>query len=129
LEKKQLVRKGLLQCAKNYYQRRVVLIETVFWKCRQKCAHTVSDKKTLLTEVNVSAKHNLMSVGGCADTPVHVDEVVNADGKRPCLGNGQTVLMRTPTQAEFVECWTEAIIRNGLPPTLVDALDSDGGFF
>ncbi len=38
---------------------------------------------------------------------------LHADGKRPCLGNGQTVLMRTPTQAEFVECWIEAIIRNG----------------
>ncbi len=61
-----------------------------------------------------------MSVGGCADTPVHVDVVENADEKRPCLGNGQTVLMRTPTQPEFVECWSEAIIRNGLPPALVD---------
>ena len=30
------------------------------------------------------------------------------------------MLMRTPTQAEFVECWSEAIIRNGLPPALVD---------
>ncbi len=39
LEKKQLVRKGLLQLAKNHYQRRVVLIETVFWKCRQKSTH------------------------------------------------------------------------------------------
>jgi hypothetical protein len=55
-----------------------------------------------------------MSVGGCTDTPVHVDAAGNVDGKRPCLGNGQTVLIRTPTQAEFVECWSEAIIRNGL---------------
>ena len=38
LEKQQSVRKGLLQRAKNHYQRRVVLIETVFWKCRQKSA-------------------------------------------------------------------------------------------
>ena len=60
------------------------------------------------------------SVGGCADTPVHVDAAGNADGKRPCLGNGQTVLMRTPTQAEFVECWSEAIIRTGIPPVVVD---------
>ena len=44
----------------------------------------------------------------------------NTDGKHPCLGNGKTVMMRTPTQAEFVECWIEAIIRNGLPPGLVD---------
>ena len=77
-------------------------------------------QKTLLAEANASAKRNLISVGGCADTPVHVDAAGNADGKRPCLGNGQTVLMRTPTQAEFVECWSEAIIRNGLPPALVD---------
>jgi hypothetical protein len=30
------------------------------------------------------------------------------------------LLMRTPTQVEFVECWSEVIIRNGLPPALVD---------
>ena len=64
-------------------------------------AHMASDKKTLLAEANASAKRNLMSVGGSADTPVHVDAAGNADGKRPCLGNGQTVLMKTPTQAEF----------------------------
>ena len=74
-----------------------------------------SDRQTLLAEENASAKRNLMSVGGCVDTPVDVDTAGNTDGKRPCLGNGQTVLMRTPTQAEFVECWNEAIIRNGLP--------------
>ena len=34
--------------------------------------------------------------------------------------NGKTVLMRTPTQAEFVECWSEVTIRNGLPPVLGD---------
>ena len=79
-----------------------------------------SDKNTLLQEAAASAKRNLISVGGCTDTPVYVDVAGNADGKRPCLGNGQTVLMRTPTQAEFVECWSEAIIRNGLPPALVD---------
>ncbi len=44
----------------------------------------------------------------------------NDDGKYPCLVNGQTVLMRTPTQGEFVECWNEVIIRNGLPQSLVD---------
>ena len=67
-----------------------------------------------------SAKRNLMSVGGCADTPVDLVAGGNADGKRPCLGNGQTVLTRPPTQAEFVECWSEAIIRCGLSPALVD---------
>ena len=30
------------------------------------------------------------------------------------------LLMRTPTQDEFVECWSETIIRNGLPEVLVD---------
>jgi hypothetical protein len=49
-----------------------------------------SDKKTLLPEANASVKRNLISVGGCADTPVDVDATGNADGKRPCLGNGQT---------------------------------------
>ena len=68
-----------------------------------------SDKKTLLAEANVSAKRNLISVGGCADTPVHVDATGNADGKHPCLGNGQTALMRTPTKAEFVECWSNFV--------------------
>jgi hypothetical protein len=53
-------------------------------------ARMASDKKTLLTEANASAKRNLISVGGCADTSVHVDAAGNADGKRPCLGNGQT---------------------------------------
>ena len=49
----------------------------------------VNDKKTLLAE-DASAKRNLISVGGCADTPVHVDAAGHADGKRPCLDNGQT---------------------------------------
>ena len=79
-----------------------------------------SDQNTLLAAAAASSKRNLMSVGGCADTPVDLVAGGNADGKRPCLGNGQIVLMRTPTQAEFVECWSEAIIRNGLPPALVD---------
>jgi hypothetical protein len=33
---KQLARKGLSHRAKNHYQHRVVLIENVSWKCRQK---------------------------------------------------------------------------------------------
>jgi hypothetical protein len=74
-------------------------------------AHMTSDRQTLLAEANASAKRNLMSVGGCPDTHVDVDTTGNADGKRPCLGNGLTVLMRTPTQTEFVECWSEVIIR------------------
>jgi hypothetical protein len=82
--------------------------------------HMTNDKNTLLQEETASAKHKLMSVPGCADTPWDLVATGNADGKRQCLGNGQTVLMRTPTQPEFVECWSEVIIRNGLPPTLVD---------
>ena len=49
-----------------------------------------SDRNTLLAEANASAKRNLMSVGGCEDTPVDVDTSGNTDGKHPCLGNGQT---------------------------------------
>jgi hypothetical protein len=52
-------------------------------------AWMVNDKKTLLTESNTSAKRNLLSVGGCTDTPVHVDAAGNVDGKHPCLGNAQ----------------------------------------
>ncbi len=83
-------------------------------------SHMVSDKNTFLQEETVSAKRKLMSVGGCADTPLDLVATGNSDGKHPCLGDGQTVLMRTPTQTEFVECWSEVIIRNGLPPALVD---------
>ena len=63
-----------------------------------------------------------MSVGGHADTPVDLVAAGNADAKRPCLDNGQTVLMRTPTQSEFVECWSDSIIRNDIPPAVVDDL-------
>jgi hypothetical protein len=64
-----------------------------------------------------------MSVGGCAVTPLDLVLGGNADGKRPCLDNGQTVLKRTPTQAEFLECWIKNVIRNGLPPSLLDDKD------
>jgi hypothetical protein len=33
----------------------------------------MTDKKTLFEEANSSAKRNLISVGGCPDTLVHVD--------------------------------------------------------
>ena len=49
-----------------------------------------SNKKTLLAEADTSAKRNLISVGGFADTPVDLVAAGNADGKRPCLGNGKT---------------------------------------
>ena len=60
-------------------------------------SHLSSDKKTLLTEVDVSAKRNLLFVGGCTDTPV--DLVAGG-------GNGQTVLMRTPTQVVKKDMWS-----------------------
>ena len=66
-------------------------------------ARMASDKNTLLPGSVASSKRNLMSVGGCADTPEDLVAEGNSHGKRPCLGNGQTVLTRTPTQAEFVE--------------------------
>ncbi len=43
---------------------------------------------------------------------MHVDAAGNADGNHLCLGNGKTVLMRTPTQAEFVECWSNFVGRD-----------------
>ena len=77
-----------------------------------------SDKKTLLAE-DASAKRNLISVGGCADTPVDVDAAGNADGKRPCLGNGQTVLSEGQT-----------VLSDGHGCGCQEGyLVSDGGFF
>jgi hypothetical protein len=67
-----------------------------------------NNKKTLLAETTASAKRNLLSVGGHSHTPVDLIAVGNTDTKRPY---GQTVLIRIPTQAEFVECWSETIIR------------------
>ena len=52
-EKQQLVRKGLLHRAKNHYQRRVVLIETVFWKCRQKSVRTWSGTTKLCLQKRI----------------------------------------------------------------------------
>ena len=78
------------------------------------------DKKTLLADADASKKRNLMSVGGHADNPVEVCGEGNADAKRQCLGKGQTMLTKPPSQAEFEECWSEAIIKNGLSPSLVD---------
>ena len=42
-----------------------------------------------------------------------------ANVKCPCLDHEQAVLIRTPTQVEFVESWSETI-RNGIPPVVVD---------
>ncbi len=70
--------------------------------------------------MSVSTKRNPILVGGYTDTPLDLGAAGNADEKRPCLGNGQTVLKGTLTQSEFVECWNETVIKNGLPPALVD---------
>jgi hypothetical protein len=78
------------------------------------------DKKSLLTEEDASKKHNLMVVGGHADNDVDLCAEDNADAKRPCLGKGQTMLTKQPSQDEFEECWSESIIKNGLSPSLVD---------
>jgi hypothetical protein len=77
------------------------------------------DKKTLLAEANASKKR-LMLVGGYADNAVDLCGEGNADVKRPCLGKGQTMLTKQPSQAEFEECWSEAIIKCGLSPSVVD---------
>ncbi len=42
------------------------------------------------------------------------------DVKRQCLDKGQTMHTKPPSQAEFEEFWSEAIIKNGLSPSLVD---------
>ena len=78
------------------------------------------DKKTLLAEADASKKRNLIWVGGYADNAVDLCGEGNADAKRRCLGKGQTMLTKPPSQAAFEECWSEAIIKNGLSPSLVD---------
>ena len=82
-------------------------------------AHMTSDKKTLLGGVTVSGNRKVMSVGGHVHTTVDL-VAGNSDAKSPRLGNGQSLFMRTPTQVEFEECWSEVIIRTGIPPVVVD---------
>ena len=77
-------------------------------------AEAECDKKTLLAEADASKKRNLTLVGGYADNAVDLCGEGNADTKRPCLGKGQTMLTKQPSQAEFEECWSEAIIKCGL---------------
>ncbi len=78
------------------------------------------DEKCLLAAADASKKRNLMAVGGHADNAVDLCAEDNADAKRQCLGKGQTMLTKQPSQTEFEECWSEAIIKNGLTPSLVD---------
>jgi hypothetical protein len=92
LQKQQLARKGLWQRVQNHKQHRVARIEPVFWK-------------TLLAEADASRKRNLILVGGQADNAVNLCGEGNSDAKRQCLGKGQTMLTKPPSQAEFEECW------------------------
>ncbi len=74
-----------------------------------------------------------MTVGGHTDHVVDLCGEDSAGGKRQCLSKGQ--LTKTPSQAEFQECWSESIIKCGLSPSVVDRRDQeghlvcDGGFF
>ena len=68
----------------------------------------------LLAAADASKKRNMTLVGGYADNTVDLCGEGNADAKRPCLGKGQTMLTKQPSQAEFEECWSEAIIKCGL---------------
>ncbi len=61
-----------------------------------------------------------MAVGGHTDHAVDLCGEDSADGKRQCLGKGQTMLTKPPSQAEFQECWSEVIIKCGLSPSVVD---------
>jgi hypothetical protein len=79
------------------------------------------DKKSLYAAVDASKKCNLMVVGGYVDNVVDLcGEDNTLDAKRQCLGRGHTMLTKQPNQAEFEECWSESIIKNGLSPSLVD---------
>ncbi len=77
------------------------------------------DKKSLLASADASNERNLMAVGGHTDHAVDLCGEDSADGKRQCLGKGQTMLTKPPSQAEFQECWSEAIIKCGLSPSVV----------
>ena len=62
------------------------------------------DKKSLLAAADASKKRNLMVVGGHTDNTVDLCGEDSADVKRQCLGKGQTILTKSPNQAEFEEC-------------------------
>jgi hypothetical protein len=56
------------------------------------------DKKSLLAAADASKKRKLMVVGGHADNSVDLCGEDNADAKRQCLGKGQTMLTKPPSQ-------------------------------
>jgi hypothetical protein len=81
-----------------------------------------SDKKILLESAAAEKKRQLQMVGGY-DNAMDVDMPGNSDAsKRGCVGlaAGQQTLVKAPTQAEFREAWSEAMLKNALPLSLVD---------
>ena len=73
---------------------RFLTVQTVI-RAKMQC-----DKKTLLEKADASKKRNLTLVGGYADKTVDLCVEGNADAKRPCLGKGQTMLTKQPSQVE-----------------------------
>jgi hypothetical protein len=59
------------------------------------------DKKSLLAAVDVSKRHNLMTVGRYTDNVVDLCGKDNTDAKRQFLGKGHTIPTKQPSQAEF----------------------------
>jgi hypothetical protein len=55
-------------------------------------------KKSLLPAADASKKRNLMVVAGHADNAVDLCGEDNADAKRQCLGKGQTMPTKPPSQ-------------------------------
>jgi hypothetical protein len=58
------------------------------------------DKKSLLAaaDSDASKKRNLMVVGGHAENAVDLCGEDNTDAKRQCLGKGQTIPTKSPSQ-------------------------------
>jgi hypothetical protein len=56
------------------------------------------DKKSLLASADASKKRNLMVVGGHVDNDVDLRGEDNVDSKRQCLGKGQTMATKPPSQ-------------------------------
>jgi hypothetical protein len=56
------------------------------------------DKKSLLPAADASKKRKLMVVGGHAEDAVDLCGEDNGDAKRQCLGKGQTMLTKSPSQ-------------------------------
>ena len=67
------------------------------------------DKKTLLVEADTSKKRNLMLVWIRVEK-ARLIQIANVSTR----AKGQTMLTKPTNQAEFEECWSEVIIKNGL---------------